>query len=496
MSRIAAAFPVLVLILAASLSNRAVAGVTDFEGTWVYSSYNNLMSDTMVVEFTIVDDGTYDARLIVPEVRVDVQLPDVTALGDTIWINNEGRTLFEATISADGMLLDGQLWTGSAIPMTLMRAANPLTFNRPQDPAGPFPYTAEQITFRSGEINLSGTLTLPQSDRPVPAVVLLSGSGADERDYLVGGHYPFWVIADYLTRLGIAVLRFDDRGVGASEGESSSATTHDLAVDALSAIGYLQLRPEIDPQQIGIIGHSDGAGGAALAAAASSNVAFIVMLGGLGVTGEEHLLLQAATTWQALGASDARIAWQVEVQQGLIDILKSDNDPATLQARLDAWVNEINANLTPERRQELGLPLEGPALTSIVGRVAWLQYLLGYDPREALLMVDCPVLALNGDLDAIVSSTENLAAIERALADGGNPDFKVLELPGLNHFFQTCELGAPAEYVWLEETFSPAALDLLGEWIVARTGAEPVQSVPLFEPNSTHLLDGARFLSL
>jgi pimeloyl-ACP methyl ester carboxylesterase len=477
--------PIVVVTLAFSPFRSSVAGQpSGFEGTWIYSSISNLSSDTMVVTFTQHLDGAYSARVIVPEIRLDASFTEVILTDGVMRINNQGQPMFEATLGSDGSHLEGRLWIGSWLPVTLLRSDEPITFNRPQDPVGPFPYAEELVVFNSGDIRLSGTLTLPAGNRPAPAVVVLSGSGADNRDYLVAGHYPFWVIADYLTRLGIAVLRFDDRGVGASEGEFGAATTGDLAVDALSAVAYLQSRPEIDPNLVGLIGHSDGAGGAALAAATSSNVAFIVMLGGLGVTGEEHLLLQAASTWRALGANDALIDWQVEVQRGLIDVLNSESNPAALQQALDAYVTRVNAELTPEYLAAAGLPPGFPGIGFIAGSTAWLQYLIAYDPREALLHVECPVLALGGDLDAIVSSAENLAAIEKALADGGNADYTVVELPGLNHFFQTCQSGAPAEYIWIEETIAPEVLTLLGDWIAARTDFDAADTERLTESPS------------
>ncbi len=494
MFRTALVFPV-VVVLAASLSQPALAGEgAEFEGTWVYSTYDNLSSDLVIVTVRRAEDGTLDAAIEIPAIRLLAEFSDVTVTDGRLRVRNQRQYIFEATLGSDGAFLDGKLLVNSWISMILLPADGPITFNRPQDPAEPIPYREELVRFQSGDDQLSGTLTLPRGTDPVAAVVLLSGSGPDGRDYLVSGHYPFWVLADYLTRLGIAVLRFDDRGVGESEGDFASLTTADLAADALAAVEFLKSRPEIDAGRIGLIGHSDGAGGAALAAATSDDVAFIVMLGGLGVTGEEHLLLQTETTWRALGVSDARIAWQVEVQQGLIEVLKSSADPVLLQARMDAYVAEVNAGLTPERLAALGLPPEFPGLTGVVGSVAWLQYLISYDPRAALLNVDCPVLALNGDRDVIVSSTENLAAIEQALADGGNPDYSVVELPGLNHFFQTCEVGIPAEYVWIEETISPAVLELLSDWIVSHTDAGTVVALPTSDAQRHPLLEGVRFL--
>lgn len=485
--------PSLVLALSSGISQIARADDDAiYEGTWVYSVYNNLSSDIVLVTVTRAADGTLDANITIPAVRIVADFADVAVTDSHLQILNQRQPIFEATLAPGGETLHGKLLVNEWIPMTLVRMDGPIVFHRPQDPQQPVPYREEEVRFRSGEIQLGGTLTLPHGVDPAAAVVLLSGSGPDGRDYLVSGHYPFWVIADYLTRLGIAVLRFDDRGVGESEGDFASLTTADLAADALAAVEFLQNRPEIDPRRVGLIGHSDGAGGAALAASISHNVAFIVMLGGLGVTGEQHLLLQTESTWSALGAPEARIAWQLEVQQGIIDILKSGADPVLLQERLDAYVIEINAGLTPERLAAMGLPPEFPGLTGIVGSVAWLQYLISYNPREALLDVDCSVLALNGDRDVIVSSVENLAAIEQALADGGNPDVTVIELPGLNHFFQTCEAGIPAEYVWIEETISPEVLSLLGDWIVSRTGGrEPLATSAAAERHPFR--DGVRF---
>ncbi len=332
--------------------------------------------------------------------------------------------------------------------------------NRPQDPKKPYPYREEEVTYASRDagIKLAGTLTLPESGGPFPAVLLISGSGAQNRNEEIMGHKPFLVLADHLTRKGIAVLRVDDRGTGGSTMGPPNVTTVNFAQDAMGGVAYLKSRTDINPKRIGLIGHSEGGIIAPMVAAQSPDVAFIVLMAGTGVKGEDVLIRQGELLLKASGTSDAIIGENTRSQKILFEIMKTtpDDDAAEKQAR------QALAAVSPTIRDAAFGQLKS-ALSS------WMRYFIAYDPQPALQKVQCPVLAMGGEKDLQVSPEQNLPAIEKALRAGGNRDFKIVKLPGLNHLFQTCKTGSVAEYSQIEETISPAALDLMSGWILDRT---------------------------
>ncbi len=313
-------------------------------------------------------------------------------------------------------------------------------------------------------IKLAGTLTLPTGDKPAPAVILVSGSGPQDRNETVVGHRPFLVLADYLTRRGIAVLRFDDRGVGGSEGDTLTATTPDVAGDVRAGIVYLKSRREIDPSRIGLIGHSEGGLVAPLVASDSQDVAFVVLLAGTGVPGDEILFRQGELILRAEGTDDETIAKWLPSQRKLVAILKEETDPAKRDERLRAELAERGAEaLGTEEEQKQAIES-----TAKVMQTAWFRYFVGYDPRPALRKVHCPVLAINGEKDLQVDPEQNIPPIEKALAEAGNEDYTVRVFPGLNHLFQHCQTGAISEYGKIEETISPEVLAFVADWIAAR----------------------------
>lgn len=361
---------------------------------------------------------------------------------------------------------------GMTIPLTLERTDKPASLERPQNPVPPFPYRVEDVTYPNSEagITLAGTLTLPDAGRPAPVVILISGSGAQDRDETIFAHRPFWVLADHLTRHGIAVLRVDDRGVGGSTGDFATATSRDFASDVLAGVAYLKSRDEIDGGRIGLIGHSEGGVIAPMVAEQSKDIAFIVLMGGTGVPGDEVLYEQSRMLYKAAGIGDKLSDWNYDLQRKLFDAVKSETDRDVLIGKIEGVFNESLARLSEDEKQEIGLTeadikAQVPQLLS-----PWLAFFLTYDPRPALKKVACPVLALIGEKDLQVSPGQNLPAIEKALKAGGNRDVTVKELPGLNHLFQTAETGQVYEYHRIEETIAPLALDTIADWILERTG--------------------------
>jgi pimeloyl-ACP methyl ester carboxylesterase len=337
--------------------------------------------------------------------------------------------------------------------------------NRPQEPKKPYPYDEEEVGYENKRdgVKLAGTLTLPRGKGPFPATLLITGSGPQDRNESLLGHKPFLVLADYLTRQGIVVLRVDDRGVGGSTGSVPDSTTENFAADVTAGIEFLKTRKEIDPKQIGLIGHSEGGLIAPMVAAQNGDVAFIVLMAGTGLTGEEILYLQGALILKAGGASAEQLAKQRATQEGMFKILKEEKDPATAEKRLH---EELSRNLTEEAKKK-----SEQAIAAQIKRAntPWFRYFLTLDPRPALRKVKCPVLALNGENDLQVPATENLREIEAALKAGGNKDVTIVSLPKLNHLFQTSETGSMSEYAKIEETIAPVALKTIGDWILKRT---------------------------
>ncbi|MEW4569623.1 alpha/beta hydrolase [Tautonia sp. JC769] len=376
---------------------------------------------------------------------------------------------FEGTIDEDRTRLEGQ-WTQSILnlPLTLEKVEATSTLDRPQHPKPPFPYTVEEVTFANpaAEIDLAGTLTLPEGDGPFPAAVLVSGSGPQDRDETILGHKPFLVIADHLTRAGIAVLRFDDRGVGASGGDHASATTEDFATDALAAVRFLHDRPEVAPESIGIIGHSEGGVIGPLAATkAPEDVAFLVLLAGTGVTGREIILRQSSLIALASGIPEERVDQQVKLLEQLTARLDTD-DPGPLDAdAVDALAKQALEGIAPEHRDALEESDVALALSASELQTPWFRFFLRHDPRPALRQVSAPVLALFGEKDLQVDPEQNAPEVEAALIAGGNRQSKVVVVPGVNHLFQRAESGAPLEYGSIEETIAPDVLDRMTTWI-------------------------------
>lgn len=338
---------------------------------------------------------------------------------------------------------------------------------RPQEPSKPYSYSIEEVRFENREANLTlaGTLSLPEKDGVFPVVILISGSGPQNRDEEILGHKPFLVISDYLTRNGIAVLRFDDRGIGQSEGDFNAATTADFATDVESAIAYLKTRKEINKAHIGLVGHSEGGIIAPMVASKSVDVSFVVLLAGTGIRGDKLLLLQQASIGKASGVAEAEIDKALETNAKLFDLVVNSKDDGSLKAILTEVLNE-----TLENDTSIKIP-DGTTQANFVAMQVdqisspWMQYFLKHDPAISLENLSCPILALNGEKDLQVPPKVNLSAIEKALKRGGNENVTVIEFPGLNHLFQEAETGLPMEYASIEQTFSPIVLEEIVKWI-------------------------------
>lgn len=359
--------------------------------------------------------------------------------------------------------------SGQSFPLLLRRSKLDLPA-RPQEPQPPFPYRAEEVSARSGEVTLAGTLTIPEGEGPFPAVLLLSGSGAQNRDEEIFGHKPFLVLADDLTRAGVAVLRLDDRGVGGSSGKLGRSTLEDLAGDVGAALALLRARSEIDPGRIGLLGHSEGGMVALLAAGADSSVAFLILLSAPGVSGGEVIIRQVERLAEASGSGPADVRRKARSQQGVMKLVAAGADSAALHAELRK-VLRAEAMATGEGR----LPAETELEAQIAREMRTLRSphyvsFVACDPRPILRRLKLPILALGGDLDQQVDPQQNLPEIRKAAAAAGNPDVTTRSFPELNHLLQTARTGGIEEYGQIEETLDPAVLKAIREWVLVRFG--------------------------
>jgi uncharacterized protein len=375
---------------------------------------------------------------------------------------------YTGTLNEDQAIAGVFRQAGQSFDLLLTRdAAKTSDPSRPQEPKPPFPYYSEEVVFRNpaaNNIRLAGTLTLPKKKGKFPVVVLISGSGPQNRNEELLGHQPFLVLADHLTRQGIGVLRFDDRGAYASEGDFATATTFDFATDAEAAIAYLETRKEVDKDRIGLIGHSEGGVIAPIVASRNTQVDFIVLLAGTGIRGAELLLMQQELIGRANGVPEAELQEVKAVNRGAFDIVLANEDPAVIETKLRAYLNEQLA-LLPDSLQDERLVEQ--TMSGI--DTPWMLTFLRYDPAVALQKVKCPVLAVNGSKDLQVPASENLAAIKAALENGGNKRVTVQQFDGLNHLFQECTTGSPNEYAKIEQTFSPLAMQAVSDWILSVT---------------------------
>jgi fermentation-respiration switch protein FrsA (DUF1100 family) len=374
---------------------------------------------------------------------------------------------YEGVLGSDGIVTGNFKQSGMSFPMNLSRQEiEKEKVLRPQEPVKPYAYYSEDLNFENKKagITLAGTLTLPKKEGVYPVVVLISGSGPQNRDEELMGHKPFLVLADYLTKNGIAVLRYDDRGTALSKGNFKTATSMDFATDAEAAIDYLKTRKEINPKKIGLIGHSEGGLIAPTIASQSKDVAFIVLLAGPGMPGDQLLLLQQKLIGKAAGMSNEDLQKSELSNKKAFEIVKKSTSIEQLKIDLTQALNQ-NLKENPDTKIPNGMSNDAYVKLQ-VDQIAypWMSYFIKYDPAPALEKVKCPVLALNGEKDLQVSPKENLDAIRKAIEKGGNKKGTFKELPGLNHLFQECETGAPGEYATIEQTFSPKALAEILDW--------------------------------
>lgn len=390
----------------------------------------------------------------------------------TLAFPGQPQALFEATIDAGGESATGNLSQGGmTIPFTLERlgegeAAPGLV--RPQTPKPPFPYAEEEFGVERGEVKLAGTLTIPAGDGPHPAVLLLSGSGGQDRNEELLGHQPFWVIADRLSRNGIAVLRVDDRGVGQSTGNLSQASNDDLRADAQALVEKLRAHAKVDGERVGLLGHSEGGIIAGMVAAADPKIAFVVLLASPILEGRGLMALQLEKILLASGVPEALVERQVRAQQEAFEgLANGDREVIASGVRKLILLQTFGSPTPPPPEMRASIEQQVAAQVELFLTPRFSGFVL-CDPMETLVDAKAPILALFGALDVQVPAEPNRERLKEEMPKDG-PAPEVVVFPGLNHLFQTAKTGLPQEYATIEETMSPAVLEKITAWITART---------------------------
>ena len=413
----------------------------------------------VIFRFVKLTGGEYFCTLDVPLQKVSRMNVKTELKGDTIRLYaEEAASRFIGKLSPDGKQMVG-MWQapGFKAPMTLTFSAVP-AMNAKNVRLTP-PYREEEATFSNLSVNarLAGMLTIPAGPGPFPAVVLLSDSGPHDRDGTVGDFAPLGLLADYLTRRGVAVLRFDDRGVGKSGG-TPAATTADLVTDAQAGLNYLRTRPEIDLSHLGLVGHGEGGNVALLAAAQPLPPAFVVTLAAYGLPGRDIVVQQQATTLKTLGTEAAQIEAATKRQQAMLEIIRQTTDNAQAQAIVANMLKQNNAAVDNATAQS-----SAAEMTS-----AHYRYFLAFNPIEKLNAVACPVLLLNGTSDLTVNADANLGALERGLK-AGKKNVTSHKLVGVNHLFQPDQTKWPIVNGQQQPNFSPETEEIIREWIIAQS---------------------------
>jgi len=450
----------------AKANSQAEVKPSDIDGTWLGTLDTGSMKLRLAFHIKNTADGLTATMDSLDQGANGIPASSVTRDGSTLKMEFKGiGGAFEGKLDPKLENIDGT-WSqgGGSASLSLHRAKDAAELApppRPQEPTKPYPYKVEDVSYpnpAAAGVRLAATITIPPGSPPFPAVLLIAGSGPHDRDESVFGHRPFLVLSDYLTRKGIVVLRADKRGIGKSTGDYASATSADFASDAEAGVAYLVTRPEVGRRKIGLIGHSEGGVIAPMVAAHEPTVAFIVLMAGSGVPGDQIIVAQTLHLAEASGQSRELAEKDAAEERKILDMVEQQKDDAVLasQLRADLAANGATGPLDAQIRS-----LMSP----------WYRYFLSYDPATALHEVKCPVLALIGSKDLQVPADLNLPAIRRALEEGGNKNFEVDELPGLNHLFQTAKTGAVSEYSQISETIAPVALAKISSWIHKQTSA-------------------------
>jgi len=380
-----------------------------------------------------------------------------------------GIAKFNGKLNADS-ISGSILQAGIAGTFYLGKSIKPTVTIKEPEKTEPLPYLEEEAVFKDKDVLLAGTLTHPKENKKYPAIVLLSGSGPNKRDEEILGFKIFQKIADYLTKNGIVVLRYDKRGTGGSSGNIRQATTEDFTNDAIAAVEFLKKQPFVDVKKIGLLGHSEGGIEAPMAASISNDIAFIILMSGPGVNGGDVIVEQQKMNLKLAGASEDLIKENTELQEKVNNALRNNKDFESVRKDLTDFEEKDFLNLSPEIRSSIKNKdafIKSRVQTQMTAfDNPWFRYFIKYDPIPALENVKVPVLILFGELDMQVSANQNRSKIEEALKRGGNNKYKTIVFPKANHLYQEAITGSPSEYGDLPKEFVPGFLEKISDWIL------------------------------
>jgi uncharacterized protein len=445
-------------------------GDTLLIGTWL-GKIKAMGADLRLVLHFEFKDGKYIGKLDSPDQGAkDIPVSDVEVKSDSIIVHVAvANAFYKGKIVSDSVIIHGAwLQSGMSFPLSLSKVKVVETLNRPQESKPPFPYNEEEVFIENKKagVTLAGSFTYPKVGNKFPTVIMITGSGPQNRDEELLGHKPFLVIADYLTRNGIAVLRCDDRGSGKSTGKFITTTNSDIVGDVIAQFEYLKTRKEVDKNKIGLIGHSQGGIVAPIAAVENKDISFIVLLAGTGIPGSDLLVEQRKLISIANGEDPKKVERDSQFMRKILNLILSEKDTSVVMKKALLMTDEYIKSLPKEDLKLYdGFKEQTPMLIRQTLQ-PWFYSILEYDPRPTLEKVKCAVLALNGENDLQVPYKDNLSGIENALKKGGNKNHKIVPLPGLNHLFQPSKTGSPNEYASIETTISPEVLTIMKDWIL------------------------------
>lgn len=456
-----------------------ISAQSDISGIW--NGTLNIAGELhLVLHLNLLNDGTYSGTLDSPDQNVSgIKCDKVSVEKGIRGIHSMSFTIEKLKVSYTGNLLNdstlsGTFTQGIQIPLEFKRTNVPYVakqVNHPQTPKPPFPYRSEDVTYINDGLQYGGTLTIPQGKGRFPAVLLITGSGQQDRDETILGQKPFAVIADALTRDGFIVLRVDDRGIGNSTGDFATSTTADFVKDVNASVNYLISRPEVNDKKIGLLGHSEGAMIAPVVASQRKDIDFIVLLAAPGVKIIDLMAEQNAAVLKSTGLDSSLVETFKPVYKQIATIVETSPDTSTARQNILQYLNNWYSKTDPATLSALGFKSEneareyGDELLKVFSS-PWFKYFLQFDPHPYLTKLKkVKVLALNGSRDIQVIAKQNLPAVKSALEQGETKNFEVKELPGLNHLFQTCHTCTVAEYGQLEETIAPVALQTIISWL-------------------------------
>jgi len=449
-------FAATIFFISSVFSEESLISNNKIPGVWLGKMK---VSDHLELRFGFVitekENGELSATMNVIEQKAfDIQMDIVTFVNDSLHIELSAAGIsYAGKYDFETNVIEGTYMQGEANLKLNLHEVDELPRGevvRPQTPVRPFPYIEEEVVFenRLEDIKLAGTLTLPRSKSPSPAIILVAGSGHTDRNETPMGH--FLLLADYLTRSGYVVLRYDKRGVGESTGNYDEATSFNFAEDVKAGVNYLKNRDDVDANNIGIFGHSEGALLAPMVASQSENIGFIVLIGAIGIPCDELMLLQTEKIAKINGVPQEEITTTLKHYRKYYDIIKSNDDNSTKREKI------IESN-----------PEIADGLLSVM-LMPWFQYFIQINPDEYFEKVNCPVLVINGQNDVQCAPKENLDRIKEVFENSGNKDYTIKTLPNLNHLLQTSKSGSPTEYEQITEIIAPSALELMGNWVNER----------------------------